>query len=293
LAGAEFFRPFKPAEVPASAAEYTGPRFMKLSSLMSFLLIYLLILLAAFLLQRKMMYFPSRFTPAQQDQLMKELNLQPWPSASERRAMISRTPAENAKGTVLVFHGNAGAALHRTYYIEALQRLGYRVLIAEYPGYGARDGSPSETALIEDGIATAKQVVQTYGEPLFLCGESLGSGVVAGVVASLKVPIRGLLLITPFDSMAKVAQHHYWFLGARWLVRDKFDNISRLRDFGGPIAVILAGRDEVIPNRNTLALYEALPAKKKLWRFENAGHNNLPLEPWRPWWQEAMEFIAH
>lgn len=115
---------------------------------MSLLLIYLLMLLAAFLLQRKMMYFPARFTVAQQDQWLNDLNLQPWPSGGERRGMISRSPLENPKGTVLVFHGNAGAALHRAYYIEALQRLGYRVLIAEYPGYGARDGSPSEAALI-------------------------------------------------------------------------------------------------------------------------------------------------
>jgi len=265
---------------------------MKIPSVMSLLLIYLLMLLAAFLLQRKMMYFPARFTVEQQDQWLNDLNLQPWSSGGERRGMISRSPLENPKGTVLVFHGNAGAALHRAYYIEALQRLGYRVLIAEYPGYGARDGSPSEAALIEDGIATAKRIVETYKEPLFLCGESLGSGVVAGIVASGQVQVKGLLLIAPFDAMAKVAQHHYWFLLARWLIWDKFDNVPRLRDFKGPIAVILAGRDEVIPNRNTLALFEALPAKKKLWRFDDAGHNSLPLEPWQPWWQEAMQFIA-
>jgi pimeloyl-ACP methyl ester carboxylesterase len=264
---------------------------MKIQSVMSLLLIYFLILLAAFLLQRKMMYFPSRFTLVQQDQLMDESNLKPWPSKTERRGMISRFPVESPKGSVLVFHGNAGAALHRTYYIDALQRLGYRVIIAEYPGYGAREGSPSEAAMIEDGIATAKKALQMYKEPLFLCGESLGSGVVAGIVASRQVPVRGLLLITPFDAMAKVAQHHYWFLLARWLVRDRFDNIPRLRDFNGSIAVLLAGQDEVIPNRNTLALFEALPEKKKLWRFENAGHNSLPLESWRPWWREVMQFI--
>jgi len=264
---------------------------MKISSIVSFLLVYLLLLLAAFLLQRKMMYFPTRFTPAAQEQLMTALNLLPWPSGGERRAMISRSPVENPKGTVLVFHGNAGAALHRAYYLDALQRLGYRVIIAEYPGYGARAGSPSEKALIEDGIATAKRVVETFKEPLFLCGESLGSGVVAGIVASHQMPIQGLLLITPFDTMAKVAQHHYWFLWARWLVRDRFDNVSRLRDFNGPIAVVLAGQDEVIPNRNTLALFGSLPARKKLWRFENAGHNSLPLEAGRSWWREAMQFI--
>nr|WP_305908180.1 alpha/beta fold hydrolase [Methylomarinum sp. Ch1-1]MDP4520992.1 alpha/beta fold hydrolase [Methylomarinum sp. Ch1-1] len=197
----------------------------------------------------------------------------------------------DVKGTVLVFHGNAGAALHRTYYVEALCRLGYRAIIAEYPGYGARTGSPSETVLIDDGITIAKKVKQAFQEPLFLCGESLGTGVVAGIVASHQVPVQGVLLITPFDAMAKVAQHHYWFFFARWLLLDKFDNVAKLRDFPGNIAVLMAGQDEIIPNRRTLSLFDNLPAQKRLWRFESASHNNLPLEPWRPWWREAMQFI--
>jgi len=102
-----------------------------------------------------------------------------------------------------------------------------------------------------------------------------------------------LLLITPFDTMAKVAQHHYWFFLARWLLLDKYDNVPKLRDFQGHIAVILAGQDEVIPNQRTMALFDALSEQKKLWRFENAGHNTLPMEPWRPWWHEAMQFIDH
>ena len=103
--------------------------------------------------------------------------------------------------------------------------------------------------------------------------------------------MKWLLLITPFDGMSKVAQHHYWFLLARWLLLDKFDNIPKVRNFQGHIAVVLAEQDEVIPNQRTMALFDALPERKKLWRFENAGHNNLPLDPWRPWWQETMQFI--
>ena len=258
---------------------------------MTILLIYLLILLAVFLLQRKMMYFPTRFTQKQLEEQVASLDLQPWPSASELHGMISRIPLNDAKGTVLVFHGNAGAALHRTYYINALQPLGYRVIIVEYPGYGVRSGTPSEAALIKDGIATAKLALREFKEPLFLCGESLGSGVVAGIVASLEVPVKGLLLITPFDEMSKVAQHHYWFFLAHWLLLDKFDNVPKLRDFQGHIAVLMAEQDEVIPNQRTMALFDALPERKKLWRFENADHNSLPLEPWRPWWQEMMQFI--
>lgn len=264
---------------------------MKIRRVMTILLTYLLMLLAVFLLQRKMIYFPARFTRAQQEEMIEGLNLQPWPSASDPHGLMSRSTPAVAKGTVLVFHGNAGSALHRTYFIDALQGLGYRVIVAEYPGYGVRSGAPSETALIEDGIATAKMAWREFKEPLLLCGESLGSGVVAGIVASHQVPVKGLLLIMPFDAMDKVAQHHYWFFLARWLLLDKYDNVPRLRDFSGPIAVLLAEQDEVIPNRRTMALFDALPERKKLWRFAGAGHNTLPMEPWRQWWRETMQFI--
>lgn len=261
--------------------------------LMSLLLIYLLILLAVFLLQRKMIYFPERHSPKQHRQILSSLNLKSWPTDEEGRAVVSRTQVASARGTVVVFHGNAGSAMHRTYYIEALQRLGYRVIVAEYPGYGVRKGIPSEAELIRDGMATAKKAWQEFGDPLFLCGESLGSGVVSGIVASKEVPVKGLLLITPFDSMANVAQHHYWFFFAKWLLKDKFDNLKNLEDFNGSTAVILAERDEIIPNRSTMALYEALAGRKRLWRFEHAGHNTLPLASWNPWWREAMQFLDH
>jgi hypothetical protein len=80
--------------------------------------------------------------------------------------VISRAPLTNAKGTELGFHGNTGSALHRTYYIDALQSLGYRVIIAEYPGYGVHSGTPSEAALIKDGIVTAKMAWHEFKEPL-------------------------------------------------------------------------------------------------------------------------------
>ncbi|WP_235185889.1 alpha/beta hydrolase [Methylomarinum vadi] len=254
----------------------------------TFLLLYLLLLLAVFLLQRKLLYFPSTFSQRQQEAQLTELSLKPWPSANQLHGLTSKTPPPNPQGTVLVFHGNAGSAVHRTYFIDALHNLGYRIIVAEYPGYGTRQGPPTESALIRDGIVAAKLAVREFGEPLFLCGESLGSGVAAGIVASQEVPVKGLLFITPFDSMANVAQHHYWYFLARWLLLDSYDNISRLIDYRGPVAMVLADKDEIIPARNSLALFDSLAGPKKLWRFAGASHNTLPLQPW---WREAMKFI--
>lgn len=260
--------------------------------MLSILLTYLLLLLIIFLFQRKMIYFADTYSIEEQQQLADQTNLKLWPSTADYRGLIAKTANTKSKGTVIVFHGNAGSATGRTYYMDALENLGYRVILAEYPGYAARKGTPSEQALIADGIQTAKQALNDFGEPVFLWGESLGSGVIGGIVQSGQVPVKGIVLVTPFDSMANVAQHHYWFLLAKWLIRDKFDNIKNLQDYSGNTAILLAEQDEIIPNKRSLKLFESLRHSKKLWTFKAAGHNTLPLNQALPWWQEVMQFVS-
>ncbi|WP_334168722.1 alpha/beta hydrolase [Methylobacter sp.] len=221
-----------------------------------------------------------------------QANLKLWPSTDNYLGLISKSSQTNGKGTVIVFHGNAGSATDRTYYLDALEKLGYRVILAEYPGYAARNGAPSESALISDGIQTAKQALNDFGEPVFLWGESLGSGVVGGIVQSGQVPVKGIVLVTPFSSMADVAQHHYWYFFAKWLIRDKFDNIKNLQNYSGNTAVLLAEQDEIIPNKYSLKLFESLHHRKKIWTFKDAGHNSLPMNQALPWWQEVMQFVT-
>ncbi|MGZ4970924.1 MAG: alpha/beta hydrolase [Methylobacter sp.] len=238
-----------------------------------------------------MIYFPSQYSVERQLQLADQVNLKLWPSTDHYLGLISKTSETTAKGTVVIFHGNAGSAIDRTYYLYPLEKLGYRVVLAEYPGYGARSGEPSEQSLISAGIQTVKQVSNDFGEPVFLWGESLGSGVVGGIVQSGPVPVKGIVLVTPFSSMADVAQHHYWFFFAKWLIRDKFDNIENLQNYFGNSAILLAEQDEIIANKYSLKLFESLHHRKKLWAFKNAGHNTLSLNQGLSWWQEVMQFV--
>jgi esterase/lipase len=57
-------------------------------------------------------------------------------------------------------------------------------------------------------------------------------------------------------------------------VRDQYENVPNLGAFSGPIAVLMARQDEAIPNEHTERLYESLTGQKRLWVFENAGHNS-------------------
>jgi uncharacterized protein len=257
------------------------------------LLVYGALVLLAYLFQDRLIYLPDRISLQQATQKARGVGLQPWPENSGAyRGLIPINLPEMVRGTVMVFHGNAGDASDRAYYVEALKRLGYRVVLAEYPGYGARSGRPGEASLVVDGRKTVAMALAEFGRPLFVWGESLGCGVASAVAADQNLAVEGAILLTPWDCLPNTAQAHYRFLPARWLVRDSYDNITNLRDFPGPVAVLMADHDEIIPNRLTTRLYQSISATKRLWVFPNAGHNSWPIAPTSSWWEEVMKFVA-
>jgi len=220
-------------------------------------------------------------------------NIQCWPSnAGNYKGFVSTSESNHVKGTIIVFHGNAGTAADRTYYIKALVTLGYRVILAEYPGYGARGGKMGETSFVSDAKETVQDAYKHYGRPLFLLGESLGCGVAAAVAKEPPVTIDGILLITPWDTLLSVANSKFPWLPLRFFMKDKYDNMSNLNGYQGRIAIVGAERDEIIPMRHTVALYQSLPGRKAMWVVKGAGHNDWPMIVGNPWWREIMEFLS-
>lgn len=243
-----------------------------------------------FIFQRKLLYLPTKFQLPEQRGI--DLGLRYWPSFEDYQGFTSQGGPDDPKGTVIVFHGNAGAAYQRGFYIEPLSAQNLRVILAEYPGYGGRAGKPSEDVLVNDALKTIRLAYQAYGAPLFLWGESLGCGVVSSAVRKTDIPIKGVVLFLAWDSLPDLAQTHYPYLPARWFVLDKYNNIENLRGFEGNIAVLLAGNDEVIPVQHGLALYDSITGEKNLWVFEGARHNYVPVGAELPWWVEVMAFLS-
>lgn len=241
-------------------------------------------LLAVF--QDRLLYFPSR---APLEGLVSE-RLHAWPSRADFRALLAE-PAEGARATAIVFHGNAGHAGHRAYYAEALAPLSVRVLLAEYPGYGPREGALGEASLVADAAATIAAAYRQFGAPLVLIGESLGSGVAAAAAARERDKIAALLLITPWDRLENVGAHHYPWLPVRWLLRDRYDSATHLAQIRRPVLVAVAERDDIVPARFGKALYESLATPKRLAVIEGAGHNDWPLRVDARFWREALAFL--
>lgn len=249
------------------------------------------LLLAAYLWQRRMIYFPDPARPSEGH--CQALGLRFWPdSGNAFLGFIGMAAPAGRQGLVVVFHGNAGGAADRVYYVHALTPLGYRVVLAEYPGYGGRRGGLGERPFVEDAKETVRRASEAFGGPLFLVGESLGCGVAAAVAADHEIPVEGVVMITPWDSLPAVAQALYGNLPLQRLVRDKYDNLRNLQTYDRPVAVVVAERDEIIPRKNSMRLYEFLTAPKRLWIFKGAGHNSWPIGPDEIWWREVMDFVS-
>jgi pimeloyl-ACP methyl ester carboxylesterase len=257
------------------------------------LIVYAIVVLLAYIFQSRLIYLPHRTDLDQLKQAARFSSLQFWPQedANYRGFIPVETPTA-VRGTVIVFHGNAGAAIDRQYYVPPLQKQGFRVILAEYPGYGARGGKLSEAALVADAQDTIRKATHEFGRPVYLWGESLGCGVASAAAADSILKIEGIVLLTPWNTLPATAQSHYWFLPALWLVRDRFDNIRNLQKYSGPVAVLMAEKDEVIPNRLTQSLYQSIRPIKRLWTFPDAGHNSWPTAPDLAWWVEVMDFVS-
>lgn len=256
---------------------------------------YLLLVGFVFVVQRHMLYFPDPASPAIATvRLASGMTLEPWPAggtAFRGYAGAGLPEGSPVRGTVVVFHGNAGGARDRFYYWLALEARGYRVVLAEYPGYGGQGGELGEDSFIGDGRETARRALATFGGPLLVWGESLGAAVAAGVAADPTLPVAGVVLITPWDRLSDLAQTLYWYLPARWLLRDRYDNIASLNQYRGRVAVLVAERDEIIPARHSQRLYDALREPKRRWVFEEAGHNSWPVDPRAAWWDEVLGWL--
>jgi uncharacterized protein len=243
-------------------------------------------------LQNRLLYYPGSSAPS--DESLRADNLKRWKaSAGEYRGIVAANDAGGAKGTVVVFHGNGGIAADRTYYLKDLCALGYRVILSEYPGYGGRKGELGEKSFVQDAFETVRLASEEYGGPLFLLGESLGCGVAAAVAKGTTVRIDGIVLITPWDTLASIAREKFPFLPVRLLLTDRYDNIANLASFKGRIAVVGAERDGIIPLSNARKLYDSLPATaRRIWIIPEAGHNDWPMRVTSTWWREIMDYVS-
>ncbi|MCC7016538.1 MAG: alpha/beta hydrolase [Rhodospirillales bacterium] len=189
-------------------------------------------------------------------------------------------PPPPGQPTVVFFHGNAGHIGHRGYKARVFLDAGLGFALVGYRGFGGNPGRPTEAGLYADGSAVLAFLAAAGVPParIALYGESLGSGVavhLAHEAARNGTPVGAVILEAPFSSVAAAAQHHYPYLPAYWLVKDRFASIDKIADIRAPLLVIHGARDQVIPERFGREVFAAAREPKEALWLPQAGHNNV------------------
>lgn len=181
--------------------------------------------------------------------------------------------------TVLYFHGNAGHLGMRAPKLAAFAAQGFGVLAVSWRGYGASTGLPSENGLYEDARAALAILVESYGIPMeriVLYGESLGTGVAVHFGALTGFAM--VVLEAPYTSVEKRAQEKFFYVPVHYILRSKFDSLSKIGTLSSPLLVIHGEKDDIIPIKHGRTLFDAAPEPKKALFYPGYGHSDFPPE---------------
>ena len=201
-----------------------------------------------------------------------------------------RPPATSGGPVVVLFHGNAGHIGDRAAKYRPLFEAGFGVFLAEYRGYGGNPGSPTEEDLTADGhsVLTFLAGQGVAPERTVVYGESLGTGLAVKMAADR--PVAGLVLEAPPGSIAEVAQAHYWYVPAKWLIWDKWNVIDLLDRVDAPLLLLHGDADRTVPVRFGRRVYEAATGEKAAVFVPGGGHVDLYDHPGVT--ERVIDFIA-
>lgn len=148
------------------------------------------------------------------------------------------------------------------------------IVTFHFRGYPPSGGTPGTDAFVADARVMYDHVRKRFEQlPIVAVGFSIGGGVAISLAAGR--PLDGLILVTPFDSLANVAAGHFPWLPVRPLIRHRLEPAVDIRSVRSPVATIVAGNDTLIPPSHARALERVVPNLVMAETLPGAGHNSI------------------
>jgi esterase/lipase len=228
--------------------------------------------------QRDFLYFPTPELPTPYAQMTLQNE------GESIKVIVLNKGHENA---ILYFGGNAESMAQSSDSI-AKQFPEFTVYLMDYRGYGGSTGEASEEGLYSDALKLY-DIIKPKHNRISIGGRSLGSGIAIYVSAHRKV--FKLALITPYDSIINVAQGMYPIFPISFLMHDKYDSVSRIKDIKAKTMIVIAQNDNVITREGTQHLIDAFEtAQLQVVTIKNRGHIDISSDA--KYYKIMQEFIG-
>jgi uncharacterized protein len=242
--------------------------------------------------KQKQLLFPTQITQPV------PLNWQPSAGIQQNQALIDGRCGKlhvviwrtaNAKGTIMMFHGNGESVASINDYAYAFHQLNYNLMAWDYPGYGqSSDCWFSQSDLLSDS-ETAYQWLTTQEDPkkIFLFGYSLGTGL-ALYIASLHAQ-NPVYLVAAYDSMLNVVKDHAFpLLPVNLLLRYPLQTQAWVQQIKQPIYLIHGDKDQIILPSHAESLVANSDGKAHIELVANSTHTDENLFVYRNHWLKRL-----
>jgi len=183
---------------------------------------------------------------------------------------------------LLFFHGNGEIAADYDEIGPYYNRIGINLLSADYRGYGRSTGHPTVTSMMQDSHAIFRFAADWLTQngfigPLILMGRSLGSASAIELAAAHADRVCGLIIESGFAFAGPLLE----LLGidaaaVGFREETAFRHLYKIACFQGPLLVIHAEFDHIIPFSDGQALFDASTSPDKtLLKIPGANHNDI------------------
>jgi len=231
-------------------------------------ILYVGLCAALYFFQRSMIYYPQPRSPGELSATL--------PLSVDGAELVISVRAHDGPDAIVYFGGNGeDVTFNLPSFSEAFP--GHALYLMNYRGYGGSSGSPSEADIAQDALALFDYVHARHPNVLVM-GRSLGSGVAIRLASQR--PATGLVLITPFSSIAELGASQFPMFPVKWLIRDRYESWRYAPLIDVPTLLVVAEHDEIIPRASTEALYARFrPGIARLRVIPDTGHNTISATP--------------
>ena len=241
-------------------------------TLSSIVVAYLVVLVFIYFYQRNLLYHPSENNYQNDEvefnyeevyiEVENEIKLKSW--------LINKD--FNKFKTLLIFHGNAGDLSNRIYKLNELNKLEINILLISWRGFSGNKGSPTEKNLYKDAEAAINWLNKknVNNNQIILYGESLGTGI--AVEMAKKNNFNSIILESPFTSIENSAKIYYPYLPVKYLLKDRYDTISKIKMVESPIMIMHGEKDDVVPFSMGKELFEKANSPKQSYFTPDDDH---------------------
>ncbi|MBI5196357.1 MAG: alpha/beta hydrolase [Nitrospirae bacterium] len=186
------------------------------------------------------------------------------------------------------FGGNAEEVSYMVYELQRYKD--WSAVLVNYRGYGMSEGAPAEKKLCSDTLEIYDYFLKKPdidNPKIAVMGRSLGSGVAVYLARNRKAD--GVILVSPFDSLASVGKGIFPFLPIRLILRHKFDSAVLAPKINLPLLVVTASDDKVVPPSHSKKLSEKWGGKVNAIEIKGEDHNSVSLRA--EYWDGIGRFL--